>query len=199
MYTYTGELQKNLNIQVERLKQLDAFIAENASPNINWDELRAKDPGRYLLERDKQRENEARRDSIRRQQQALADQQEMLNVNIIQEKAKEGAQELVRYIPELKDPEKAKVILSDFVRVAGEFGYSPKEVDEVVDPRAMRVLHAAVQWMNHVGKQKMPKPAAQQLKGMDKNRKIQQALLNKAKSSGKVDDIAALLIVDRKK
>jgi hypothetical protein len=63
-----------------------------------------------------------------------------------------------------------------------------------------------------VGKQKMPKPAAQQLKGMlrptgkstatnamDKNRKIQQALLNKAKSSGKVDDIAALLIVDRKK
>lgn len=216
MYAYSSELYKNLEEQTKRLGMLQEFLDTQAQPNINWEELRAKDPGKYLLERDRFHENEARKRQIEHQKSVLQEQQSKVLAQAMTERAKEEAQILLHSLPALKDPVKAKEVLEDFVNVGKEYGFSAQEIDGVVDHRAMLVLHDAIQYRKLMAKEKeakaTPKVAAQQLKqlmrptgkstattAMDKNKRLHEALTKKAKATGKADDVAALLVVDRKK
>jgi hypothetical protein len=215
MYVYTTELHKNLEAQAEKLRMLDEVIARTTQPDINWEELRAKDPGRYLLERDRFLENKERRTQLAQHQERIREEQARLNREALAEKAREESQILLNKLPALKKPETAKQILDDFVNIGQEYGFSQQEIDTVVDHRAMLVLHDAVQYRKLMAEKKTKeseiKPAQQQLKNlmrptgktantsMDKNRRLHQVLVSKAKASGKPDDVAALLIVDRKK
>lgn len=55
-------------------------------------------------------------------------------------------QELKRNYPDLADPEKGKALLGKLNETGLSFGFTGRELEGIVDPRMVRVLHAAMQW-----------------------------------------------------
>jgi hypothetical protein len=202
-----------IEAQVQRIKQLDEIIAKNVEPNINWDELRARDPGRYLLERDKKFEADAKRSQLAQEQQRLMAEHQNLQNAQMTERAKAEAQILIKKIPDLAIPEKAEKLTAALVEAGVSYGFAPKEIDEVFDHRAMLVLHDAMQYRALMAGKKaetmkttqnplktLVRPASSAGRStMTSEKKAELDTYKKAKSSGKVDDVAKFLITNSKK
>lgn len=112
--------------------------------------------------------------------------------------------ELSGYIPDLADPEKGGAVRTDLVSAGQEYGYSEDEIAQVMDHRALRVLHDAAQYRKLQSSQKavtektakarpVLKPGAK--KRGDSRRKAHEAAAQRARKTGSVEDVAASLIV----
>lgn len=56
------------------------------------------------------------------------------------------ARKLIEAIPDLADPNKGERVRASLLRAASDYGYSSDEIGQVMDSRALRVLHDAAKW-----------------------------------------------------
>lgn len=196
-----------LEAQKERLRQIDELVAQQQPQNIDWEALRVKDPGRYLLERDKAREIQERRRNLLSEHQRLQAQQDEIAANARIRFIQSEEMKLRKKVPELADPTKATEFNNRLMTAAQHYGYTNDEYNGVMDHRAMLVLRDAAAWREHQEKQKtvtkkevVPKPL---LKAGNNNSgrtqttaaRIALAATKKARETGKPDDVARTLLV----
>jgi len=114
----------------------------------------------------------------------------------------EQVQRLQAEIPEFANPETAAPLRDKLFKMGTEnYGYSPDEMGEVTDSRAVKVLMDAMKWRElQSGKaaaKTAPKPS-QSIKPTGRRQQPQRVArdkqLAKARSSGSLDDFAAAML-----
>jgi hypothetical protein len=212
-------LYQTLNEQATRLRLMDQALQELAQPAINWEELRAKDPGKYLLEREKVREVNDRRSQLAQENARVQQQRQYLDELAFQEYADRQVSEIVKRVPELRDPAKAQVVMAEITSAAPYYGISQKELGAIVDHRHLMILADAAKWRksqegkaadanvnSDASKIKLLKArplvkagtTSQKASQMTNEKKTQLETLKRARSTGSVDDVAKLLMVRKK-
>lgn len=197
------EVHGFLEQQKLRLKQMDEILSQQQPQNIDWEALKVKDPGRYLLERDKARDIAERRQRLFVEHQRIAREQEVIAIQARDRYIENENRQLFRKVPELADPAKATEFNARMVQTAQHYGYSPDEYASVIDHRAMLVLQDAAKWRELQSKTKtvkevVPKPllkAGGQKKTVSQAARIAEAARKKAQQSGLPDDVARTLLV----
>lgn len=208
----TVELMKQLNHQAARLKQLDEILSQAENSNIDWDTLRVTDPQRYLIEKDKLQETQNKRRLVQQAQEEANQQQMMLAKRRQAEFAAEQADLLMKKIPELKNPEKAKKMGENWDKTAKEYGFTDEEVAAIVDHRHLLVLTDAMKYRALVAakaarqgkggnvQRQQPKPllrpGSQNFGSRMNAVKAEKAALARAAQTGSIDDVAATLLVN---
>lgn len=199
-----------LQEEAVRLAKLDEIVKNLAEPEINWEELKRTNLPKYLLERDRQREAEIRRTRIQEEQARVKAEQEKLEELARQQYTANEAKQLVAKIPEFGDPVKAQETYAKLAKAASIYGYAAEEVGSVLDHRAMLVLNDAMKYQelikNKTTAQKKTAPATALLrpsaskanKPVNQAKKLQQALIKRARSTGKAEDVAATLLIRKK-
>jgi hypothetical protein len=207
---HTQQLYAALTEQATRLVKLDEVLTKVAEPEeINWEELKRTNLPKYLLERDKQREAQEKRAHLKAEADKLNAAREAIQAKALEEYTMNEAKALVSKIPELGDPVKSTETFNRLAKAAEAYGYSTEEVGGVLDHRAMLVLRDAQRYQELMAKQKavaakpaiataLLRPSAARSSSGNSARKLQEALVKKARSTGKVDDIAAMLMVKKK-
>ena len=180
------------------LGALEAQIQQAAQPNIDWDRLYQEDPIEWVRQRELMRENQEKNAAIQSERQRLSQlsQQEQLQQrNQILQQEQEA---LIAAIPEWKDPKKAAAEKAMLVQFGQKAGFSPDELKNVVDHRAVVMLRKAAlydQMMSKRGQIKPvtnngPKPAKPGAAGrVSSNTEAMRAQQRLAKT-GRVDDAA---------
>lgn len=208
-------LYQVLNEQAKRLSALDQVLKQQAQPAINWEELKVKDPGKYLLERDRQREAEDRQRMVAMEAERINAQKAHLDSLAYEDYVNGEVAKVNHRVPELRDPVKAKGIMEDLNTAASFYGLSQQELAAVVDHRHLMVLIDAAKYRKSLGQQPAKADAkkiellkarplvkagtaSQKASAMTAAKKAQLETLKRAKTSGSVDDVAKTLLVRRK-
>lgn len=129
-----------------RLYEQGAAWLESIGPSEpNWEELRRTDPAEYAAQ---MAEHQQRREQLRLvneermqlQQKEFEDNQKLLAAHLKVEREK-----LQEALPEWKDTAVAQADMAEMGQVGvSHYGYSPEELDNVNDNRAIRVLRDAM-------------------------------------------------------
>jgi hypothetical protein len=135
-----GELYQTNQAQMQRLQQLDTILSGFAQPNIDWNALKMSDPLQYTLKREEAREAQDKQAQVRAEAQRLAGEQIALQERQQQEYLQREAQTLVRKMPDMADPEKARATMTRLTSAAKKYGFSDQEVGTVMDHRMLLVL-----------------------------------------------------------
>jgi hypothetical protein len=203
----SNELDQVFQHSLSRLQALDNVLAQVEAPRVDMDELRAKDPTRYLFEKERMREAADRRNQVRAEAEKLAQQQENIRTAALIEYSKQEAYILGQKDPEFADPVKAPQAMKKLAEGAREYGYSSQEVMGVTDHRALLVLKDALEMRALRAQQKngvkeaqiaprpLMKPGTKRPAARSQQQKQMDALRAKARETGRVEDVAATLIV----
>jgi len=206
-------LYQALGATAQRLAIMDKHLSTLAEPKVDWEKMRREDPARYLIEKDKARDAAETRMKVQREAAEVNRRQQELQQLAYQEYSEIETKNLVERMPELRDPQKASALMSDMSDAAQFYGYSKQEVDEVMDHRHMMVLADAAKYRKLLArkteaKQKLVpqaprallRPASSAAASAPRSQadKARKALIANARRSGKVDDVAKLLLVKKK-
>ena len=201
------EMNVALSQMAGRLEALDAILAEAEAPQVDMDELRVKDPTRYLFEKERAREIQEKRGRIAWEQERLARHQEGLRQQALSEYLQNEHKALAQVFPEFVSPATAKETKDKLYTTAEKFGYSRQEVDSVKDHRAILVLRDAQKWRDYQASQQkvqqearteprpLLKPGVKKSQSATPEARQMRALRAKARETGKPEDVAATLIV----
>lgn len=196
---------------LNKLQALDTILAQAEQPTVDMDELRVKDPTRYLFERERIREAQDRRGQVRAEAARIAQQQEEVRQAALVEYSKNEARVLGQIDPEFADPVKAPQAMKRLSEGAAHYKYTPQEVYSVTDHRALLVLKDALAYRELMAKQQsatheartaprqLLKPGAKKAAPQTQAARQMKALQAKARTTGKADDVAATLIVRAKR
>jgi len=203
----SNELDQVYQHSLNRLQALDNVLAQVEAPQVDMNELRMKDPTRYLFEKERIREAQDRRAQVRAEAARVAQQQEDVRNAALVEYSKQEAYILGQKDPEFADRTKAPLAMKRLSEGAKEYGYSPQEVFSVTDHRALLVLKDALEMRALRAQQKngikeaqvaprvLMKPGTKKPAGQSQYAKQMNALRAKARETGRVEDVAATLIV----
>ena len=201
-------------LEQERVKYLEingAMPQEQQSElqqfdNIDWKTLKSTDPMEYISKMAEKQELERSYESKRQLlAQSLTQQQEKINSELNDHIAQQ-AEELKRIIPEFADPVEGQRLKASISEYAVSSGYSDEEISNVVNARDLVVLNKARLWdemqNKKVGireKKAAEKPSIRVKSSspqgkLSKDRKVIEAVKQKARSSGKKEDAAAALL-----
>ena len=182
------------------LQQLRQQMEAAAQPNIDWDTLERQDPVQWLklkqMERDREGQIQAVQEEQGRMQQLLQSQQsEELEKHLAQERSL-----VLEKIPEWSDSD----LQADEQRKLLEYGkmrgFSDDELGQLYDHRTLMVLRDATLYNQLINGQKTQtakskigsaKAGNKETSQRVRSRK-QKAMRQKLKTTGKVDDAAAL-------
>lgn len=149
-------------------------------------------------------EAKAKHDQQQAQFAQLSKQQTEAQQRARQAYLQQEMEQLKTVIPELGDPEKANQVKEKLITGGREiYGYTPEEIGQIVDHRAIRVLKDALAYREIMsGKQKAEqkvKPAKPMLKAGSKKQpdsKLRQQQQRKAqlKKSGRIEDALSLIL-----
>ena len=203
-----AEIRKQVEAETEAVRAERAQYAQmlgalqaqlqGAETQIDWDRLYQEDPIEWVRQRELMRENQEKNAAIQSEKQRLSQlsQQEQLQQrNQILQQEQEA---LIAAIPEWKDPKKAAAEKAMLVQFGQKAGFSPDELKNVVDHRAVVMLRKAAlydQMMSKRGQIKPvtnngPKPAKPGAAGrVSSNTEAMRAQQRLAKT-GRVDDAA---------
>lgn len=194
-----------------RLQALDSLLEEAEAPEVDLEEIRIKDPTRYLFEKEKIREIQEKRAQIAQEYQNVTYQQEQLRRNALIQHSIAETKKLAEVAPEFADPdpENTRKAMQKLVEGASRWNFTPEEVNAVSDHRALLVLRDAIKWREYearMGKAKgdakltpkqliKPSIAANKTRNSTSEAKKMEILRAQARKSGHPDDIAATLLV----
>jgi len=135
--------------QVEQLREYASWYAEQHLPKqpAPFTGDRMNDPMGYLQWSQKNDEWQAHAQAFQQfqQQKTAADQQKKGETDKqFQERRLKEAEALGKAIPVFKDPVKGKAAWEAMVTGAAEYGYSPEDLDAVVDHRQLVILREAL-------------------------------------------------------
>lgn len=204
------QLEADLQAQAERTARLDAIINQYESgnapvkPSKPSQELATSDPLDYAIKlgeyREKMAEYEAHKAELNEAQSIAAQQREAEK----QQYANQQAELLKQEIPELNDPEKGKVLLTEIHKTATEHYGVPQEVfQNLVHGWEFKILKDAVAYQKLKQKRQkvaektkdarpMVKPGAKRTED-PKSRKAQVATRNMRKRGTQSDVVNWLL------
>lgn len=164
---------------------------------LPWDELAQENPQEYLKLDRQYREAERSLQKVHGEVQGMVGQFEAQRRENLQKAQAQCLQELKKDIPVTAE------LLKELDTTGQSFGFKPEELAGIVDPRHIRVLHAAMQWKKLQAskasvekKVQTAKPvqvqAARTSQTTQQNAK-EQELRNRMRKSGKSEDAEALL------
>lgn len=126
------------------LTQLHAAISQAMPQEPDWEALKASDPIRYSEEwTDWQRRQHALRQIEGEQRQVVEQQRQEFEAERAKA-VKAGRQWLLSQVPEWKDDAKRKADHASIKAYAAKVGFSPEELKNVDDPRAVLILRQAM-------------------------------------------------------
>lgn len=220
--TETKKQAENLKVQVEQelntgrqnlVKAFSAFESLMFQPQVSPPDpaLRQTNPTQYLIQMEAWREEQAGLQAKRSKVQqavALFNQQEAEKVNQMKV---EVAQKLVEAMPALRDPVKGPELQKMMYEGAHAYGFNDAEISSILDHRMYLALAdlAAYARLKAKGQSAPVKPqksapvmrpgATKAVASATAYARNQKAALETARKSGKVDDIAATLLVRKPK
>jgi len=180
------------------LGALEAQVQQAAQPNINWDQLRNEDPIEYVTQRELMRKNQERNAAIQSEKQRLFELSNQEQMQYRNQMLQQEQESLVAAIPEWKDAKKAAAEKAMLVQFGQKAGFSPDELKNVVDHRAVVMLRKAAlydQMMSKRGQIKPvtnngPKPAKPGAAGRVSNNTEALRAQQRLARTGRVDDAA---------
>ena len=180
------------------LGALEAQVQQAAQPNIDWDRLYQDDPIEYVRQREVMRENKERAAAIQSEQQRLAQLSHQEQMQHQQQLLQQEQEALMAAIPEWKDAKKAAAEKAMLVQFGQKAGFSPDELKNVLDHRAVVLLRKAAlydQMMSKRGQIKPvtnngPKPAKPGAAGRVSNNTEAMRAQQRLAKTGRVDDAA---------
>lgn len=224
-YYQVGEqLYSNLQEQQDRLANIDAALKEVAEPQIDWAHLRANDPARYLIEKERTREAQDKRNLLSQEQQRVNHEQQQLMAvrHRIEVQAETG--KFLEAMPALRNPAIAKAFSEATMDVGARvYGLSPDEIGSISKSSHMMVLADAVRYrlllqrraqrgstkaapregepqMGNGSVKPLLRPGAnKQFSARMSDARDAKAVRARAQQTGDVDDVAKMLIVKRAK
>ena len=180
------------------LSALEAQVQQVAQPNIDWDRLYQEDPIEWVRQREVMRDNQDKAAAIQSEKQRLAQLSQQEQAQFMQQKLQQEQEALLAAIPDWKDAKKAaaeKALLMDFGQ---KIGFTPDELKNVVDHRAVLMLRKAAlydQMMSKRGNIKPvtnngPRPAKPGAAGRVSNTTEAVRAQQRVAKTGRVDDAA---------
>ena len=140
------------------LGALEVQVQQAAQPNIDWDRLYQEDPIEWVRQKEVMRENQAKSQAIQFEQQRLMQISQQEQAQQLQSFLAQQQDELLKVLPDWKDPNKAKKekeLLIDFGQKAG---FSTDELKNIFDHRVVNVLRKAALYEQMMGKRQSIKP-----------------------------------------
>jgi len=180
------------------LGALEAQVQQAAQPNIDWERLRNEDPIEYVTQREMMRENQERNAAIQSEKQRLSELSNQEQMQYRNQMLQQEQEALVAAIPEWKDSKKAAAEKAMLVQFGQKAGFSPDELKNVVDHRAVVMLRKAAlydQMMSKRGQIKPvtnngPRPAKPGAAGRVSNNTETLRAQQRVAKTGRVDDAA---------
>ncbi len=180
------------------LSALESQVQQVAQPNIDWDRLYQEDPIEWVRQREVMRDNQDKAAAIQSEKQRLAQLSQQEQAQFMQQKLQQEQEALLAAIPDWKDAKKAaaeKALLMDFGQ---KIGFTPDELKNVVDHRAVLMLRKAAlydQMMSKRGNIKPvtnngPRPAKPGAAGRVSNTTEAVRAQQRVAKTGRVDDAA---------
>ena len=140
------------------LGALESQVQQAAQPNIDWDRLYQEDPIEWVRQKEVMRENQAKSQAIQFEQQRLMQISQQEQAQQMQSFLAQQQDELLKVLPDWKDPNKAKKekeLLIDFGQKAG---FSTDELKNIFDHRVVNVLRKAALYEQMMAKRQNIKP-----------------------------------------
>jgi hypothetical protein len=180
------------------LGALQAQVQQAAQPQVDWDRLYQEDPIEWVRQREVMRENQEKAAAIQSEQQRLAQLSQREQAQQREALLAQEQEALIAAIPEWKDAKKAQAEKAMLVQFGQKIGFTPDDLKNVVDHRAVVMLRKAAlydQMMSKRGQIKPvtnngPRPAKPGAAGrVSSNTEAMRAQQRLAKT-GRVDDAA---------
>jgi hypothetical protein len=133
------QLQQATIQETAKLYAMDSQLANYQ--NVNWDAWMDQDPVEASKGWQKYTMLKSQRDDAANGIQQIQAQTQQMSYQQLQQKLNEGAQQLANEIKGWS-PELAHALKSNGL----DYGFSESELDNVIDPRMVKVLHDAYQW-----------------------------------------------------
>lgn len=140
------------------LGALESQVQQAAEPQIDWDRLYQEDPIEWVRQKEVMRENQAKAQAIQFEKQRLAEISQQEQAQQMQSFLAQQRDELLKVLPDWKDPNKAKKekeLLIDFGQKAG---FSADELKNIFDHRVVNVLRKAALYEQMMSKRQNIKP-----------------------------------------
>lgn len=199
---------QQLNVERQQYQQALGHLGLQISSgmqkfkDVDWNRLKLDDPVEFAVKREEFREEQERLQKINMQINQVQVQMQEDQKREHAEKVDIANQELRELIPEWSDDQKRVKLASEIRDYGVGAGYTEEEITSLADSRAINILmkamrYDALQKADVKGKKlknkpKLVKPGSKRAK-VDADRRRQAELRNQLKSSGSVDDAAALM------
>lgn len=202
-----------LQQQVEQLNAISEVWQKFANPQVDLESLRARDPQAYALKRVELLEAQEKAQKIQQEISNKQAQQAEIIANAKAQRVEDETRVLLQKLPALADPQKAPLVMGKIRDVAQSYGVSDEELN-ALDGHVPLLVLAELAWrrdqMADMDKRlqrptgDQPRPKTLIRPGTTKpaessQKKLQAQLLTRAKKTGKPDDVAATLLVARKR
>jgi len=201
-----------LEQQVEHLNAIQEVWNKFSSPQVDLESLRARDPQAYALKRVELLEAQEKAQKITQEIENKRAQQAEIIAHAKAQRVEDETRVLLQKLPALANPQTAPVVMGKIREVAQSYGVSDDELNSL-DGHVPLLVLAELAWRRDqmagiearmkrpTGDQPRPKtlirPGSKPAQSSDK--KLEAQLLTRARKSGKPDDVAATLLVARKK
>lgn len=140
------------------LSALEAQVQQATQPNIDWDRLYQEDPIEWVRQRELMRENQEKNAAIQSEKKRLSELSQQEQMQQHQMLLQQEQEALMAAIPEWKDSKKAAAEKAMLVQFGQKVGFSPDELKNVVDHRAVVLLRKAALYDQMMSKRKDIKP-----------------------------------------
>ncbi len=188
--------------------QLDTFLFKPlvAQPN---EALRHSDSNAYLSELDAYRADQTRISTAKQQLAENIQRGKDAKATQLQQRQAYNETQLVAKIPSLSDAKLAPAIMKDIVQLGRDYGFTDLEIGELFDHRSYKMAHDLVEFHKarksidvkvvtaEIEQTKTPRRlrsgVARRMSVAKQSAKARKAVVAQARSSGKVDDIAAMI------
>lgn len=191
-------------VQAERqqyqnqLNQLTAALGQQLQQAPDWESLLQNDPVEYLKQQHLYNQRQAAYQSAMQEQARYEQQTQQQQAIAMQETLKQEAEQLIANIPSWKDPAKAQAEKAAIAKHLVERGYSPEQVNQLTDHKAVVLAREAMLYRQMMAKAKETTKAVEKLPprmekpGISRPTDGRSNDMQALRKSGKTEDAAAL-------
>jgi hypothetical protein len=199
-------------VEVERaqygqlLTALEAQLTQLMPQEPNWEQLHREDPLNFPIVEKQWRDYKERLAATRAERERLAAMQAQQEQAMLRQQVEQGRQFLLEKMPEWKDQAKWEAARNQLRDYGQTVGYSPEELAQAYDPRAILVLEKARRYDALMANRPKPQQAtgpkpmkAGSTASTPKQATEVQRMRQRLKGTGSVDDAARLFgLLDRR-
>lgn len=211
--TERQSVQQELQIGRERLvKAFQSFDHLMFQPRVQKPDLSLQqtNPQQYLLQMERFRDDQAQLGQRRQQVQSALQTYEQQQAQELQQTRQQNAQKLVEVLPQLNDPVEGPKMRDLILTGAKAYGFTPAEIGMAMDYRLFQMAADAAAYRKlKEGARVQPKPTTtaanktrvirpggqQAVTAAKATARNQQAAMQRAKQTGRPEDVAATMLV----